>query len=400
MLNAVIFGIILGIVSGLTPGIHVNTFSAFIVSYSAFLRNFFSPEELAVVIFTNAVVHTFLDVLPSMFLGVPDEDTAIAVLPTHELVLDGKGIIATSISAYSSLFSFLISLPIFLLFMVFLHNVESYLTAITPFLLSAVSVAMIAGERGDVFGGSLSVWRKRALASLIFILSGLLGFFTFGDGDFILLPLLTGLFSSPTLIISALKGSKVPPQEVSLELPNLRDVTSGSLAGALVSLFPGISSGIATVIASNHLKDAKRIVSAISSANTANALLCFAVFLSIRRVRSGAVGAFQKLGVSLSITDITIVGLISALSGTILTLIFGVMASRVVSKVDQLKLSSTVFVTLMILIYILTGTFGLLVFSIATLIGSLAVVFGVRRINCMGCLIVPTILLYLSAFRI
>ncbi len=400
MLNAVILGIVLGIVSGLTPGIHVNTFSAFIVSYSALLRNFLTPEELAVVVFTNAVVHTFLDILPSMFLGVPDEDTAIAILPTHELVLDGKGVVATSISAYSSLFSFLISLPIFLLFMLLLNKVESYLVAITPFLLSAVSVAMIAGERGDVFGGSLSVWRKRVTASLIFVLSGLLGFFTFDRGDAILLPLLTGLFSSPTLIVSALKGSKIPPQEVSLELPKVKDVFSGSLAGALVSLFPGISSGIATVIASNHLKDAKRIVSAISSANTANALLCFAVSFSIHRVRSGAVGAFQKLGVGLSVSDFLLVGLISALAGTVLTLLFGVTAGRVVSKVDQLKLSSTVFVTLLVLIYALTGSFGLLVFSVATLIGLLAVIFEVRRINCMGCLIVPTILLYLSAFRI
>ncbi len=400
MLNAVILGIILGIVSGLTPGIHVNTFSAFIVSYSAFLRNFFSPEELAVVIFTNAMVHTFLDIIPSMFLGVPDEDTAVAILPTHELVLDGKGVVATSISAYSSLLSFLFSLPMFFLFILVLPKMETELSMITPFLLSAISIAMIAGEKGDVFGGSLSAWRKRALASLIFLLSGLLGFFTLGEGDVTLLPLLTGLFSSPTLMISALRGSEVPSQEVSLELPNVRDVISGSLAGALVSLFPGISSGIATVIASNHLKDGKRIVSAISSANTANALLCFAVFFSIHRVRSGAVGAVQKLGSNLSIADIMIVGLISALAGTILTLIFGVIASKVVSKVDQLKLSSTVFVTLLVLIYALTGSFGLLVFSVATLIGSLTVIFGVRRINCMGCLIVPTIMLYLSAFRI
>lgn len=393
MLNALLLGILLGVVSGLTPGLHVNTFSAFILSYSAVLSRYFSSEELAIVIFTNAVVHTFLDILPSMFLGVPDEDTAIAVLPTHELVLDGKGVVAASISAYSSLLSFLISLPIFLIFLIVLPNLE--LAKITPFLLVAVSIAMIASEKGEVFEGSFSIWRKRSLAALIFLLSGFLGFYAFGREDMILLPLLTGLFSSPTLMISAFNRSNVPTQEISLEIPNGKDVLSGSLAGAMVSLFPGISSGIATVMASNHLKDRKRIVSAISSANTANALLCFAVLFSIHRVRSGAVEAFLKLGASIDLPIFLLVGLISAFAGTILTITFGILAGRMVSKIDQLKLSIFIFAMLIVFIYFLTGAFGLLIFSLATVVGLLAVIFRVRRINCMGCLILPTILLYL-----
>ncbi len=395
MLNAILLGLLLGIVSGLTPGLHVNTFSAFILSYSAVLSRYFSPEELAVVIFTNAVVHTFLDILPSMFLGVPDEDTAIAVLPTHELVLDGKGVVAASVSAYSSLLSFLVSLPIFLIFLIVLPNLKYGLSTVTPFLLVAVSIAMVASEKGEVFEGSLSAWRKRALAALIFLLSGFLGLYTFGKDDMILLPLLTGLFSSPTLMISAFNRSNVPTQEISLEIPKGKDVLSGSLAGAMVSLFPGISSGIATVMASNHLKDRKRIVSAISSANTANALLCFAVLFSVHRVRSGAVEAFLKLGASIDLPIFLLVGLISAFAGTILTITFGILAGRMVSKIDQLKLSVFIFAMLIVFIYFLTGAFGLLIFSLATVVGLLAVIFRIRRINCMSCLILPTILLYL-----
>ena len=395
MLNAILLGTFLGVLSGLTPGIHTNTFSAFILSYSAVLSRYFGREDLAIVIFVNAIVHTFLDIIPSMFLGVPDEDTAIAVLPTHELVLDGKGILATSISAYSSLLSFLISLPIFAVFLLVLPDLKSGLSEITPFLLLAVSIAMIAGEKGEIFGGSLSVWRKRALATLIFLLSGLLGFYSFDKGDMILLPILTGLFSSPTLLISAFNKSNVPMQEISLEIPNCRDVLSGSLAGALVSLFPGISSGIATVMASNHLRDRKRIVSAISSANTANALLCFAVLFSIHRVRSGAVDAFMKLCGNVDLIVFLLIGLISALAGAILTIAFGTLAGRIVPKIDTFKLSVFVFAMLIVFIYWLTGAFGLFIFSLATIVGLMAVIFKVRRINCMGCLILPTILLYL-----
>ncbi len=394
MLNAIIFGIVLGVVSGLTPGIHTNTFAAFILSYSVVLSKYFSPEELAVIIFVNAIVHTFLDILPSMFLGIPDEDTAIAILPAHELVLDGRGIVATSISAYSSLLSFLISLPIFMLFLLVLSGLKSSLTMITPILLIGVSIAIIVSERGEIFGGSLSAWRKRTLAGVIFIISGLLGLYSFGD-DEILLPLLTGLFSSPTLLTSMLGNSSVPRQKILLEIPKFKDVLSGTFAGALVSLFPGISSGIATVIASNHLKDRERIVAAISSANTANALLCFAVLFSIHKVRSGAADAFIKIGGSIGLHIFLMVGLISALAATLLTIAFGTLAGKIVPKINQTKLSASILTLLVTFIYLLTGAFGLFVFSLATIVGLLAVVFNVRRITCMGCLILPAILLYL-----
>ncbi len=389
MINAIVLGILLGVVSGLTPGIHTNTFSALIVAESGVLSGIMSPRDLAVVVIANSIVHTFLDILPSMFLGVPDEDTAIAVLPTHELVLDGKGISATLVSAYSSLLSFLFSLPVFLAFLIILPAFKRWLFSVTPILLIAVSFGIVFGEKGTAFEG---VWRKRALAGLVFTLSGLLGLYSFGRD--VLLPLLTGLFSSPTLMVSAFSRSAVPEQELSWSFPKLGDVLSGCFSGSLVSLFPGVSSGVATVISSNHLKDNERIVSAISSANTSNALLCFAVLTSIHRVRSGAADAIVKLGVSLNPTTVVAVGLISALAGTLLTIAFGILAGRVVPKIDQLKLSVLVFAMLILFIYFLTGAFGILVFSLATFVGLLTLVFEVRRINCMGCLILPTILLY------
>jgi putative membrane protein len=393
MFNAIALGIILGMISGLTPGIHTNTFAAFILSYSPLLLNYFSREELAVIIFVNAVVHTFLDIIPSMFLGVPDEDTAIAILPAHELVLDGKGIEAASISAYSSLISFILGVPMFVAFLVLLPQLD--LRAITPLLLIFISAFVILSEKGEVFEGSLSAWRKRLYALIAFLASGMLGFFCLDKGDMILLPLLTGLFSAPTLLASMFSEATIPKQNVALELPNVKDVLSGSFAGALVSLFPGISSGVATVLASNHLRDGKRIISAISAANTSNALLCFAVLFSIHKVRSGAVDAFVKIiGTRIDLVVFMLIGILSALAGAILTISSAFAIGRFVSKIKPSKLSATVFIFLVASIYILTKEFGLFVFSIATLIGLATIFLKIRRINCMGSLILPTILIY------
>ena len=384
MIKAVLLGIVLGIVSGLTPGIHVNTFSAIILSYSDSLLKFFSPEDLAVVVFVNAIVHTFLDILPSTFLGIPDEDTAIAILPTHELVLEGKGMVAVSISAYSSLLSFLFSIPIFVLFL--LHPLD--VDALTVPVLLLVSAMTILGEKAEPFEGSLSVWRKRLFAAAVFVLSGMLGIMYFGRP----MPLLTGLFASPTLLSSM--NSEIPDQVGSIELPKMKDIVSGTLSGAMVSLFPGVSSGTATLLASSNLRDRKRIVSAISSANTSNAFLCFAVFLSSHRIRSGAVSAFKEFGYHDPI-GLILVGLLASLVATLLTLTFGSVANKVLAKVSPSKLSYAVFFFLIALVVLIDGFFGLLIFSLATIIGLLTLKLGVRRVNCMGCVVVPALHLHL-----
>jgi len=386
MFEAIALGVLLGVITGLTPGIHSNTSAMLILSYTPILSNYFNREEIAIVIFVNAIVHTFLDVIPTMFLGVPDEDTAVAILPMHELVLRGEGISACLNSAFSSLLGFLISIPIFLMYL----NLNIDTSKIVPFVLIAVSIYLIASEREFLE----SRLKKSLQAFTIFILSGILGYSCFGDQN-ILLPLLTGLFASPILLTSIFSGGSVRTQVVNFQNPSMRDVISGAIAGSFVSIFPGISSGVATLISSIHLRCHQRIVSAISSANTSNAILCFAVFFSSGKVRSGAVSAFKEITLNFDPYDIIKIGLIASLFATILTILFSIIFGRFAERIKPSKLSLLVFLFNLIVVYTLTHGYGLLVFSISTAIGFLAVIFKVRRINCMGSLIVPTILIYL-----
>ncbi|ADB58470.1 tripartite tricarboxylate transporter permease [Archaeoglobus profundus] len=386
MLEAIALGVILGILTGLTPGIHSNTSAMLILSLASMLSRYFNREELAIVIFVNAIVHTFLDIIPTVFLGVPDEDTAVGVLPMHELVLDGKGISACINSAFSSLGGFLLSIPVFAIYL----SLKLDLSPIVPFVLIAVSAYLIGSEREFLE----SRLKKSLQALAVFVLSGLLGFLCFGNSN-LLLPLLTGLFASPILLTSIFSAGKVDRQKIDFHNPSLKDVASGVLAGSFVSLFPSISSGVATLLSSNHLRDNQRIVSAISSANTSNSILCFAVFFSSGKVRSGAVSAFKMLFPSLDPLKILYIGLIASLIATLLTIAFAIAFGKFSEKIKPSKLSLIVFVFNTIVVYALTGGYGLMIFALATLIGFLAVVFRVRRVNCMGSLIVPTILVYL-----
>jgi len=305
----------------------------------------------------------------------------------HELVLEGKGISVCINSAFSSIGGFILSLPIFYLFL----NINiSKVSEFVPLVLIIVSAYLIGTEREFLE----SRIKKILQAFTVFALSGILGYFCFGNYN-LLLPILTGLFASPILLTSIFTSGSIKKQDIEFYNPKLKDVISGVFAGSFVSIFPSISSGVATLISSNHLRSGQRIASAISSANTTNAILCFSIFISSNKVRSGAVSVFGKLTSSFDPLKLIEIGIVVALISVLITVSFAIIFGKFAERIKPSKLSLIVFTFNIALIYILTKGYGLFIFAISTLVGLLTIVFRVRRVNCMGALIIPTILLYL-----
>jgi putative membrane protein len=76
------FGFVLGILSGLTPGLHLNNFAAMLLALSPQLLAFgLSPFQMASIILAASISQTFFDAIPAIFLGAPDSETALTVLP-------------------------------------------------------------------------------------------------------------------------------------------------------------------------------------------------------------------------------------------------------------------------------------------------------------------------------
>lgn len=157
-----LIGTFLGVFTGLTPGIHVNIVAATFIALQASLMAFVSfligwanptVEDilllLSCMIFANAVSHTFLDYIPSVFLGVPDSDTALSVLPGHRMLLAGKGYEAVLLSAFGSLTALMVFLslmfPARLVMGGPFHLYEKMSWSI-PFILVTVVVLLIVGE--------------------------------------------------------------------------------------------------------------------------------------------------------------------------------------------------------------------------------------------------------------
>ena len=88
---AILLGCIAGTITGITPGVHLNLVSVLIISSASFLLSFASATSIGVFIIAMSILHTFTNAIPAIFLGAPEESTALAVLPGHSLLLSGRG---------------------------------------------------------------------------------------------------------------------------------------------------------------------------------------------------------------------------------------------------------------------------------------------------------------------
>ena len=157
-----VLGSLLGMGSGLVPGMHVNTLALLLLAASvpllegiAHLCSEFGlrPELasllLSVLIISASVTHSFVDFLPSLFLGIPDESKVLSVLPAHRLLLAGQGRPALVCAATGSLIgatvALLLAVPL-QLFMLSAWGFEWAIELACPYFLLLVAALLIASE--------------------------------------------------------------------------------------------------------------------------------------------------------------------------------------------------------------------------------------------------------------
>ena len=234
LILALIVGVTAGTFTGLFPGIHINLVAAGLlasISYFSIVPNL----GLVVFIVAMSITHTFIDFIPSIFLGAPNEDNFLSVLPGHEMLKEGRGFEAVVFTLYGGLAALPISLIFSLIFVLVLDKVFGYIRGVIPFILIFVSLYLIFREE------------KILIGFIIFLLSGFLGYFTFNlPVREPLLPLLSGLFGVSGLIISLKSKTKIPLQKA-LSLRDVRMSKSSflktgiaaSIAAPLCSFLPG-----------------------------------------------------------------------------------------------------------------------------------------------------------------
>jgi TctA family transporter len=536
-----LLGTAAGVVTGLTPGLHVNTVAALILAFQgsilALAGSLFAwaspaPQDLALMAATlvvgNVVAHTFLDYVPSIFLGAPDAETALSVLPGHRMLLQGRGLEAIRLSAWGSLVAAFMALLLVLPFrFVMGAPVDAYedLRPVIPYLLLLVAAILIVSDVGktrssktelvcrlpegvqegadevgsgipilspseaegveeafllrgagrrltgsrivveDAAGsipvrldgspsGSLegevslfvapvprsSRWAglaSKAWATLIFLLAGYLGYLVLLtpllDANWFplaavrtepsstgFLPLFTGLFALPTLLISLAKTPHLPPQEATAQPTPLRRrdqvraTLGGSLAGAFVAWVPGVTAATATIFSQllagrderGRANDESFILS-LSCVNTATAVFTILALFVILQARSGGAAAIQALAGDLVVAWDPLLHVPGALAwfllavalvavvAFLLTRGFGALFAQLAGALPYRKIVLAVVVLLIGFILLFSGAMGLAIAAVATMIGLFPPLVGVRRVHLMGSLVVPLVILLL-----
>ncbi len=395
LIVAIGLGIFAGIITGLTPGVHINLVATLLVSVSPILLSHTNAAVLGVFIIAMSVTHVFLDALPSIFLGAPDASTALGVLPGHRYLLNGLGLMAVKLTIIGSFGALLMSVVLFPLFVPIVRYGYPFLAKIMFWLLLATAVFMILRDR------------KQAWAVVVFVLSGILGVLVLKTNLNLrepMLPLLSGLFGISTLVMSIKEKNIIPPQyqttKIKLKTKTaIKAVASGQCSGFITAIMPGLGASTAAVMSmqfTRKLGDHGFMI-LMGAIGTANFVLSLAALLVLDKARNGSIVAVQKLMEHMNMQALIIflsTALIAGGIGVVLALFFGRIFCRIISRVNYQKVALMIILFITLITLLLTGWLGGVVLVVSTAVGLIPAIVKTTRTHAMACLLVPVMMYF------
>lgn len=409
-------GAALGTFTGLVPGIHVNTLaSVMLIMYpglesaiSGFTDPASAPILVSACIMSASVVHSFTDFVPSVFIGAPDPDEVLSVLPGHRLMMAGNGMAAVRAAAIGSLvgsgFAVLLAIPVQFLMM---NGLADDMDSVTLSVLVFTLCVILINESGS---------RNRIWALALMTVSGALGCICMNGGipcagilgeGTLLFPLLTGLFGIPALL-GSVGGCRPPEQHDDVSDPTgIAPGIKGVITGCIAGWYPGITATAGASLASAFTpeKDPARFISLVASIGTVTSVFSIITLSVSGSGRSGTVLVIKEI-VGDSLSGFCSPGFLLMLLSTavaipigyIITIRAGKLMTGITGRIDMGLLNKAVICFVSALVLLLTGPYGIVILAVSTLVGLIPVAAETDRIPLSGCLMIPVILAEMSEF--
>ncbi|MDP3966332.1 MAG: tripartite tricarboxylate transporter permease [archaeon] len=389
-----ILGVLIGTFTGLTPGIHINLVGTALISGAFSILTGINSIYLIVFIVSMSITHVFIDFIPSIFLGAPEDGTELSVLPGHEMLKRGQGFHAVKLTSLGCLYG----LFIFVLLIAPLYFLSTFLKSLPEIIIAigliAISLNMILLEE------------KKFSALFVFLLTGILGFIVFGmELNEPLLPLLTGLFGSAGIFFSIRQKTKIEKQKTeSIEKVDIKKEKKLLLSSAIFSplsmFLPALSSGQIAIVSSQFAKpDKKSFLFLLGTTTMLTMCLSFLGLFLISKTRTGSSAAIKELIGIPNIQVFILIIFVILISGFISFFLVNKISKKfleVLEKINYSKVSITILLIMVIVTFLVSGIWGFFVLVVSTLTGIYCISSGVKRTTMIGCLIIPTILFYLG----
>jgi len=416
---AVLVGTILSCFLAILPGLHIYNVMGLVAMLIYWLQGMgiaTAPEIYLPFMIGLVVGWSVLNTIPSVLLGAPDESAIFTVLPGQKYLMTGRGYEGTMMIGAGSLVGLFM-----LVFIIgpfapkYLPIVRSVLTPHMHWILWVIITFILITEwpkRGNRGPGGwrkfADAWSTLSAGLFTFFISGLLGFIllyrspvSIEDGFQNIMPAFVGLFAIPWCLLNAVSGAKVPEQRVRDELNIngdllLRSGIAGGIGGGFAAFFPVITGGIGGLLAGHATAQRDERVFMMSQGVSkvvyyVGALMLFFVpglFLT----RGGGAWILKGLYTPRTVGDYYLALGCIAIAGSVSFLLMSPLTKwtlKLMKKVDYRLISVFALFIIIALVFSITSWIGLFIMTVGTGIGLIPVLYGSRRLNCLGVLLLP-----------
>jgi putative membrane protein len=400
------------------PALHIYNVAGLLILAGGRLSGIMTGEQMAMFFLGLITGYAILNTIPSIFLSSPDESMIFVVLPGQKYLLQGRGFEASILTGVGSLAAIAGIVVLSPLASTVFPTLRSILSPHLGWILAAVIIFMLMSEwpkssdrKPTPLGRLAEAWTGLGAGLLTFLLSGLLGFalmyrslvpteISFQN----LLPAFVGLFAIPWVLLNIVAQVEIPKQHIAKSIdvtPALiaRGVFAGTLGGGFAAFFPVVTGGIGGFLAGHATaqRDDRLFIISQGASKIVYYVGGFMLFFvpGLGMTRGGMAWMLSTIYTAGTPRVYYTAMAAVALAGVAAFLLLFPLTRLVIKLLERVNyqiISAATLVILLALVAALTGWGGLLVALVATGIGLIPVVWGSRRMNCMGVLLLPIVL--------
>ncbi len=419
VLLSAVAGTLISVALACLPGLHIyNVMGAMVLGILALEGSKWaiSPEVYVPAMAAMVVGWSMVNTIPAVLLGTPDESAMFTVLPGQKYLMAGRGFEGTMVTAVGGLagafFLILVVAPCAARYLpvsqeVLKGHMHWILWIIITFML--MSEWPKGGNRGPAgWAKFFDAWKTLLAGLATFFLAGLLGFILLSRSPVNhevafqnIMPAFVGLFAIPWCLLNIISAADVPKQFTTKSLAIngdviLRSVWSGGLGGGLAAYLPVVTGGVGGMLAGHATAQRDERIF-IMGQGVSKFIYYVGAFMllfvpGLNMTRGGGAWMIQTLYTPVGVSDYYLVLGSIAIAASISYLLIEPLTKLILRFIDRFNyrhVSSFALVIIVAMVMVVTGWIGLFIALVAAGIGLLPVLFGSRRLNCLGILLLP-----------